>query len=68
MSSGTSRSMRTGFAIRPDAAPVFQANYAIALLLDGNAEGFGASSAASATALTRRSPDWMTRSAGGRRG
>ena len=30
----------TGFAIRPDADPVFQANYATALLLDGNAEGF----------------------------
>lgn len=30
----------TGFAIRPDAEPVFQANYATALLLDGNTEGF----------------------------
>lgn len=30
----------TGFVIRPDADPVFQANYATALLLDGNAEGF----------------------------
>ena len=30
----------TGFAIRSDADPVFQANYATALLLDGNAEGF----------------------------
>jgi hypothetical protein len=30
----------TGFAIRRDADPVFQANYATALLLDGNAEGF----------------------------
>jgi hypothetical protein len=30
----------TGFAIRRDADPVFQANYATALLLDGNAEAF----------------------------
>jgi hypothetical protein len=30
----------TGFAIRPDAGPVFQANYATALLLDGNTDGF----------------------------
>lgn len=30
----------TGFAVRADAHPVFQANYATALLLDGNAEGF----------------------------
>lgn len=29
-----------GFAVRADADPVFQANYATALLLDGNAEGF----------------------------
>jgi hypothetical protein len=29
-----------GFAVRADAEPVFQANYATALLLDGNAEGF----------------------------
>ena len=29
-----------GFAVRHDADPVFQANYATALLLDGNAEGF----------------------------
>jgi hypothetical protein len=27
-------------AVRSDAGPVFQANYATALLLDGNAEGF----------------------------
>jgi hypothetical protein len=31
---------RAGFAVRADADPVFQANYATALLLDGNAEGF----------------------------
>jgi predicted Zn-dependent protease len=31
---------RGGFAVRADADPVFQANYATALLLDGNAEGF----------------------------
>jgi hypothetical protein len=30
----------SGFGIRPDADPAFQANYATALLLDGNAEGF----------------------------
>jgi hypothetical protein len=30
----------TGFAIRPDADPLFQANYATALLLDGNTDGF----------------------------
>jgi hypothetical protein len=30
----------TGFGVRPDADPVFQANYATALLLDGNIEGF----------------------------
>ena len=30
----------TGFAIRADAEPVFQANYATALLLDGNTDGF----------------------------
>jgi hypothetical protein len=29
-----------GFALRADADPVFQANYATALLLDGNADGF----------------------------
>jgi hypothetical protein len=29
-----------GFTVRPDADPVFQANYATALLLDGNAQGF----------------------------
>ena len=29
-----------GFAVRPDSDPVFQANYATALLLDGNAQGF----------------------------
>jgi hypothetical protein len=29
-----------GLAVRPDADPVFQANYATALLLDGNVEGF----------------------------
>jgi predicted Zn-dependent protease len=29
-----------GLAVRPDADPVFQANYATALLLGGNAEGF----------------------------
>ena len=29
-----------GFGIRPDAEPVFQANYATALLLDGNPDGF----------------------------
>lgn len=29
-----------GFAVRPDADPVHQANYATALLLDGNPEGF----------------------------
>jgi hypothetical protein len=29
-----------GFAVRPEADPVFQANYATALLLDGNTEGF----------------------------
>ena len=28
-----------GFAFRPDADPLFQANYATALLLDGNTEG-----------------------------
>jgi hypothetical protein len=57
-----------GFAVRPDDNPVFQANYATALLLDGNPEGSGASSAASATAATRRSPGRMRRSVGGRRG
>ena len=31
---------KTGFAVRRDADPTFQANYATALLLDGNAEGF----------------------------
>lgn len=31
---------RTGFAVRRDADPAFQANYATALLLDGNADGF----------------------------
>jgi hypothetical protein len=31
---------RTGFGLRPDADPLFQANYATALLLDGNADGF----------------------------
>jgi hypothetical protein len=30
----------TGFGVRADADPVFQANYATALLLDGNTEGF----------------------------
>jgi hypothetical protein len=30
----------SGFGIRADAHPAFQANYATALLLDGNAEGF----------------------------
>src|SRR5437660_1356683 len=30
----------TGFAIRADADPVFRANYATALLLDGNTDGF----------------------------
>lgn len=29
-----------GFAVRADAHPVFQANYAVALLLDGNADSF----------------------------
>jgi hypothetical protein len=29
-----------GLAVQPDADPVFQANYATALLLDGNIEGF----------------------------
>jgi hypothetical protein len=29
-----------GFAVRADAHPAFQANYATALLLDGNADGF----------------------------
>ena len=58
----------SGFGFRPDADPVFQANYATALLLDGNAQGSGASSAASATVATRRSPGWTTRSAGGGRG
>ena len=29
-----------GFAVRDDAHPVFQANYAVALLLDGNADSF----------------------------
>lgn len=31
---------RSGFAVRADADPTFQANYAAALLLDGNADGF----------------------------
>lgn len=30
----------TGLAVRPDAEPVFLANYATALLLDGNTDGF----------------------------
>lgn len=30
----------TGLSVRPDAHPVHQANYATALLLDGNADGF----------------------------
>ena len=30
----------SGFEFRPDADPVFQANYATALLLDGNTDGF----------------------------
>jgi hypothetical protein len=30
----------SGFGVRPDAEPVFQANYATALLLDGNTDGF----------------------------
>ncbi|HVL13192.1 MAG TPA: hypothetical protein VM529_11550 [Gemmata sp.] len=30
----------TGFAVRSDAHPVHQANYAAALLLDGNTDGF----------------------------
>lgn len=29
-----------GFAVRPDAEPEYQANYATALLLDGNTQGF----------------------------
>ena len=29
-----------GFGVRPDADPVFQANYATSLLLDGNTDGF----------------------------
>lgn len=29
-----------GFGVRPDAHPAFQANYATALLLDGNPDGF----------------------------
>jgi hypothetical protein len=31
---------KTGFAVRRGAEPTFQANYATALLLDGNAQGF----------------------------
>jgi hypothetical protein len=30
----------SGFGVRPDADPAFQANYATALLLDGNTDGF----------------------------
>jgi hypothetical protein len=30
----------SGFGVHPDAHPAFQANYATALLLDGNAQGF----------------------------